>query len=127
MLKNKVQFLLSNDHVQKLHHRWVVELFQYSNLPEYITCRRSTLLTCWFAMPGVELRIWLKQGKEKRLPARKKRLLARIFNKSALTFFATKCDMIMRKSVGKCPIQKFVKVGRDKIMRKSVGKCPVQK
>ena len=31
---------------------------------------------------GVELKIWLKQGKEKRLPARKKRLLARILTKA---------------------------------------------
>ena len=31
---------------------------------------------------GVELKIWLKQGKEKRLPARKKRLPARILTKA---------------------------------------------
>ena len=52
------------------------------------------------------------------------------FNKSALTSFATKCDKIMRKSEGKCPMQKCVNVFRDKMrqkLRKSVGKCPIQK
>ena len=39
-------------------------------------------ITSRYAVPGAELRIWLKQGKEKRLPARKKRLPARILTKA---------------------------------------------
>ena len=44
MLKHEKQFLLSNNHVQKFHHCWVVELFQNSNLPENANL-------CWLALP----------------------------------------------------------------------------
>ena len=43
------------------------------------------------AKPGVELRFWLRQGKEKRLPARKKDSWQG-FNKSAEMSIATKFD-----------------------------------
>ena len=67
--------------------------------------------------------VWAQTRKGKKTPGKD-------FNKSADMSFASKCDKIMRKSVGKCPIQKCVNVCLDKMrrkMRKYVGKCPIQK
>ena len=64
--------------------------------------------------------------KGKKTPGKEKRLPARILTKERNIF----CDKIMRKSVGKYPIQKCVNVCRDKgrqKMRNSVGKSPIQK
>ena len=83
---------------------------------------------------GLQMQGWNSEfgsNKERKKDFRQgKKTPGKDFNKSEWTSFATKCDKIMHKSVGKFPIQKCVSVCRDKMrqkMRKYVGKCPIQK
>ena len=44
---------------------------------------------------GVELRFWLKQGKEKKTPGKEKKDFQQGFQQKRMKSFATKCDKII--------------------------------
>jgi len=57
--------------------------------------------------------------KGKKTPGKEKKTPSKDFKKKRVASFTTKCDKIMRESVGKYRIQKCVSMCRDKMRQKN--------